>query len=517
MEIQSISKALKQNNTILFLSLKSPRNIISAQFLHSAPSAFDEQLLYITRLSQLLGLAVIPQDTNFLCICDRSWQTEELEDLPVNLILLPENNDEIAVFNQVQEILGGPTRLTLNSMRLIKAVIYRSSPQKLVNICSEILGNTVVFADKNTQLIARSHYQDGKGTLWEEHGVYGRFSEETMNSERYKIMQEILHEAAEPVLLPKLTSDYTTITGKVVTDNALLGYFSVLDTSRPLKEEDKQLVAAICDILAGYMRNNIQYTNPPEIRRENYIKMLLDGDYAYAGLAEGQSRSLDLNVDKAYWVMSIDIAQADKNQISTLLSASAKDIPWGKSAIYKNYIVIISSRDFSTLTTQETTRLNNFLLKHRVWAGISCQADTAIQLRESFDQAVTAINLGRLLYDQKRIFRYDDYIIPHLWSTLSGHIDLKKYCHPALPELMAYDDKNATQLTKTLYEYLINASNQTLTANKLSIHRASLVYRIEKLQELCKLDLSNARLRNYLYSSFQMLLVIDRENMQKHI
>jgi len=73
---------------------------------------------------------------------------------------------------------------------------------------------------------------------------------------------------------------------------------------------------------------------------------------------------------------------------------------------------------------------------------------------------------------------------------------------PALETLRLHDAKHGTDYYQTLYAYLLCERNQTLTAQKLYIHRNSLIYRIGRIEEIMGMDLNNERDRLYLLLSY---------------
>ncbi len=59
-------------------------------------------------------------------------------------------------------------------------------------------------------------------------------------------------------------------------------------------------------------------------------------------------------------------------------------------------------------------------------------------------------------------------------------------------------------LIKTLKVWYLNSTNNTLTAKKLFIHRNTLDYRLNKITDICGLDLSNFDDKLLLYISIQL-------------
>lgn len=77
--------------------------------------------------------------------------------------------------------------------------------------------------------------------------------------------------------------------------------------------------------------------------------------------------------------------------------------------------------------------------------------------------------------------------------------------HPALYELMAYDEKNHAELTDTLEAYLLCRHNYVKTAERLCIHRNTLLYRLKRIGELTGLDLEKEDAELHLLLSFRIL------------
>ena len=77
--------------------------------------------------------------------------------------------------------------------------------------------------------------------------------------------------------------------------------------------------------------------------------------------------------------------------------------------------------------------------------------------------------------------------------------------HPGVVRLIEQDAGGRTKLAATLFEYLLCGGNYTDTAQRLGIHRNSLIYRIGKIQEIVGSDLSSPADRKLMLYSFVLL------------
>ena len=97
----------------------------------------------------------------------------------------------------------------------------------------------------------------------------------------------------------------------------------------------------------------------------------------------------------------------------------------------------------------------------------------------------------------------------HFTLTIVNEISPELLVSSRLDALINYDRENKTELYRTLQVYLEHERNSLQTAKTLFIHRSSLVYRLERIQKITKIDLDNPRNRLLLQICF--LLIQEKE------
>ncbi len=102
------------------------------------------------------------------------------------------------------------------------------------------------------------------------------------------------------------------------------------------------------------------------------------------------------------------------------------------------------------------------------------------------------------------IVSYQQVKLPYAISLIQKEsvADIK---HDALSVLKLYDSAHETSLLETLSVYLSYCLNATATAQALFIHRSTLLYRLERIVELTKIDLDDPDERLLLELSFRLL------------
>ena len=93
---------------------------------------------------------------------------------------------------------------------------------------------------------------------------------------------------------------------------------------------------------------------------------------------------------------------------------------------------------------------------------------------------------------------------------LAGSDAAEAYIHPALPEIFLYDQKHNTQYFMTLHAYSLSMHNKDAAADTLRIHRNTLMYRLNRIEELFSLPYEDERTALHLLNSFQIWDILNR-------
>lgn len=431
------------------------------------------------------------------------------EDVPLpvsfqSILLLPSGQGMKASFDTIERLMAEELRCVYDRIKLMDALIDETDVQSFIDLCAEVLENPVAFGDMDHQLIAHSTNYSAQGILWEEHERLGRFSEGTVTSQAYQMVDKLIRSADRPVTHHQPITGHASITGKIVVDNVHVGYFSVIDTNRPFQEGDRQMVSTICELL----KSKAQFITSSIPRYSELIRTLLEEKPRSELMPVLEFEHLNLNDGYQLLLIQKDERGENSTFLDTVTALLASYFPELIIARHNEVIVLVVPDAQTLLQTKEPLDLEHFLRDNGLCLGVSRRAYTQQEFKMCYEQAGKAVELGARLDVERYIFCYEEYATYHLWQTLSQCTDLRKYCHPAIFELMSYDKKHQTTLCETLETFLICGGSKTQTAKRLSIHKSSLIYRLEKLQETFALDLDDFQVRGHLYNTFQILQIL---------
>ncbi len=114
---------------------------------------------------------------------------------------------------------------------------------------------------------------------------------------------------------------------------------------------------------------------------------------------------------------------------------------------------------------------NKYSYQYRLALGSSGEGFKGI--RSSFSEAKTALSVGRSFYPERSIYYYRELLIEKTVKEMSP-----SFCRE-LAQIFPLKD----ELQKTLEEYFASDLNISRTAKRLSLHRNSVMYRLQKISK----------------------------------
>ena len=181
-------------------------------------------------------------------------------------------------------------------------------------------------------------------------------------------------------------------------------------------------------------------------------------------------------------VATVDVISGmftDKMQ-DFVLSINETDI-----AVVKQISGTSTAEDLEKMAAQMEETLKNEL-RIKTVIGIGTIADHLRELADSYKEAQTAIDVGKVFDTEKSIINYENLGIGRLIYQLPTTL-----CEIFLSEVFKKNsiDSLDQETLFTINKFFENNLNVSETSRKLFVHRNTLVYRLEKIKKLTGLDL----------------------------
>ena len=163
-----------------------------------------------------------------------------------------------------------------------------------------------------------------------------------------------------------------------------------------------------------------------------------------------------------------------------VLSVNETDV-----AVIKQISGTVTAEDLEKIAVNMEETLKNEL-RIKTIIGIGTVAERLRELADSYKEAQTAIEVGKVFDTEKSIMHYENLGIGRLIYQLPTTL-----CEIFLKEVFKKNslDSLDQETLFTINKFFENSLNVSETSRKLFVHRNTLVYRLEKIKKLTGLDL----------------------------
>lgn len=182
--------------------------------------------------------------------------------------------------------------------------------------------------------------------------------------------------------------------------------------------------------------------------------------------------------------------------------------------IFPECCVLERNRDFICVRNQRAEKkteydfrekLAVFLRDNVAKAGVSHNFKDVQKLHLYLNQAYDALKIGERKDPHFWYYGFENYTFDYLMQQCTVQYPAIEVTAPALNMIRKMDEEKGTDLYESLKIYLELGGNASQSAEKLYIHRSSLMKRLNKIEKVTGIDLENADTRLYLMISYQLL------------
>ena len=146
-----------------------------------------------------------------------------------------------------------------------------------------------------------------------------------------------------------------------------------------------------------------------------------------------------------------------------------------------------------------------FSAKFNAYCGISNLFDKSVPYYRLSDAGNGCYESWKgIRTSNSRVYFYEDYYLPAILAPRIDQMPKSNYISPVITQIREYDEKHSSDLLGTLKVYIRNLCNTSDSAKELHIHRNSLLYRINKIEELTGSALKDYDTFMHLMISFYM-------------
>lgn len=392
------------------------------------------------------------------------------------------------------------------SDKLFDLMIAEAGLQTLVDQAHEILGNPITVFDQSLRVLAYSENDIMNDTLW--------VSDDSSGSIDYsEIGEQAVSSFLGELLVKKELFEYPTVHENdmsaclvCASDMDLIGTCLVHKNKR-ISQGDFACLRYFSEVLSLAIKTQYSKWNDSVGGYDALVLDAMEGRIKDETELNRRTSLLGMSLDEAFEVIVVRSRKGFLNdaQIQSV-RAMMKDIIFGGHVItyHREVVAILSYKKDKLPIEADLTLFRKQLGSSRLVAGISGRSSSFLDLDKLYTQASFAISIGRKMYRSESAVKFEACRRYYLYECSYQRGDWGFYLHPAFNILWEHDAKSSNQLFPTLSCLLKNDGRRSETAKELFIQRNTLQYRIEKIEKLCNIELSQSETFNHLKSSLEL-------------
>jgi hypothetical protein len=379
--------------------------------------------------------------------------------------------------------------------------------EAVIDAASVRLGNSLLFCDMNFKIIASSTSVPVLDPLWKENTKQGYCCYDFINEVKKLKSIRNASQTTATVEVTCTNSPYRKLSSKVFHNQTQIGFLLLIEGENNFLPSHFEMLSIISRVISY----TIAYYTPDLFEKNSLYHELL-----YDMLIGAPSKDIMPRLEKLQFPAKMLVLfirptrYLGQQYLKSFICKNLKILLPGTHVTYhKNGIVAVTPLKIDTeLNSDLLEILKDFSKKERIQIGISNSFNSIENFVSYYEQAYAALEFGHKLNLEELVYPYQNYQVFDLFSEVKNPDKLRRFCHPALAVLSQYDHDNNSQLYKTLCVFIDKGCNIKLTSESLYIHRNSLAYRLNRITEICQIDLSNNNTLFVLRLSF----LIDRYN-----
>lgn len=290
----------------------------------------------------------------------------------------------------------------------------------------------------------------------------------------------------------------------IIVDREIYGYIWIVIGDEPLSDVNELAINHGATVAALIMLKEQAVREAQESMRGDFLNQLLRGETTSASLLE-RAQQLNYHLDRAHQVLLIQGRPQSGGNPRALIDVIRQ---WLR---HRNREALLDRRDNGLIMVIESSdnitgqKLAQAMMDdlnqpaHRLLIGLGSVYGTEQEdptgVRRSYEEAREAVRVATAMGQREGVAAFNDLGLLHwLYHVPPEHRAGNSYVQH-IQTLVRYDAKNKTDLIKTLEIYLDHGAALVDAAATLYIHRNTLLHRLERIKQLCGLDLRDPNQR----------------------
>jgi len=429
----------------------------------------------------------------------------------VNIIIPDESISAEHLYNKIQEVFNENPLIVRGTQMLMDALFSDYGLQYIVDCAFDITGHPIYVVDTSYRYLAISYKGEINSldsSVLDEESKKGYITDEGVEFIKKVRLDETVRKNPRPFYFFNVTLGGGTLIDLIKIHGIEVARIMMYELDKPFTKLDKVIFSRLAGIISLELRKSSFFRSNRGVMYSYLFAELLEHGVSNYTSVTKRLQVMGFELMENLQIMVVDAASSRlKSEARFEMIASQLHLILTRSmyVFYQDRLVMLISRSDKGISESELSRVNGYLAENSLVAGLSNSFSNIQDVRQYYRQALKAAELGDKVYHSPAIYHYSNLSLLHMLSICEAEGNLINFCNPKLLALLKYDRDRNTELTKTLYQYLLRVQVSRKTATDLHIHKNTLLYRIEKIKEVLGSSLDDGEELMQLHMSFHIL------------
>lgn len=306
----------------------------------------------------------------------------------------------------------------------------------------------------------------------------------------------------EPIVIYSPAHRCNVMFANIWIDGIRVGAIVAYEEQTPFSTRDLQLMKVFQNIITFYTTINQNVLRSRSALSE-YLVDLLEKKPLVKHNINKILKYPNWKANDEYIVLCVKSRNSsDTSYLSSLCDDLETALCKPQAFLYNNYVIAIVNLKNCCSRKQLLQECTYFINKDTCFWGLSHEFFGISNFTAHYEQAIYALQQAELNNVPYRTMRevakgcIQEHMVENSW--------VQTLIHPDVPRLVKYDIENRSRYSHTLYWFLFYSCNYTDAANQLSLHRNTLIYRINRIQEIVTANFMDPTERELLLLSFML-------------
>jgi purine catabolism regulator len=309
----------------------------------------------------------------------------------------------------------------------------------------------------------------------------------------------------------------------IVVKNQIFGHMVSYGLYEPISEFDKLNLESVSNVIALELLKQLSVQEVENRYKVEFFEDLVSLDAYRRSTAIERAGNHRFTTEGAYAIYNLrlskdPVAQDAMGKVGYLLELILKDKgrPYLIAVKESEANVLIqfrSEEDFEKIAGRMGTLFYEVLSKkiydEGLLVGIGRIYKRLDDVHRSLKDALKAVKAAGLMVPSDPVIRFDSLGIYKILTNEAIRDELEIFYRRTLKDLAAYDEKRDTELIKTLEVYFECNGNLKKMSEVLFTHYNTVLYRINRIEEITGVSLSHEKDRYALQTALKIMKVLD--------